>query len=220
MKAALVGHGPSLLKSPLGAEIDGHDAVIRIKRCWPLIDGYPQFYGTKTDHVVGSLKIAHDLVTRWRERGVDSFWVFDDSRTYGKDYPVPEGARCDPLLCKRWRDEYLELRHTQKLAECQRPSEHISDEKGHRHQSAGSHAIMYALEWLRPECLSLYGFDSLIGGRFIYSVTRGTDWMQYPDHNWSAEAKLLREMAGYYGYSIVHTDGGVERTQLWRNDAA
>lgn len=220
MKIAIIGHGPSLLNGYRWEDIDRHDAVVRIKRCWNLVESYPQHYGQRTDYVCGSLKIAPDLCHGWGKRGVRNWWVFDDSRTYGRGVPVPEGAYCDSELCKRWRDEYLAIRQPYTLADGQQAYDGLSDECGHKHQSAGSHAIMYALALLRPEMISLYGFDSIATGAFTWSVTRGKQWHQYPDHNWRAESVLLDKMAEHYGYSIARFDGPKSMMQLWRNDAA
>ena len=209
MKVAIVGHGPSLLKVQRGREIDSHDAVVRIKRCWNLTENYPQIYGSKTTHVIGSLKIADEFCREWGKRGVKNIWLFEDSRTEGKGFPIPEGAYCNAELCKKWRDIYLTLRKPVTLDPHQKHYVFDTeiDHKGHPHQSAGSHAILYALELLKPETLTLYGFDSLSTGTFTWSVTRGTEWTQYPDHNWPAERLLLNEMAKHYGCQIKVDNG-------------
>lgn len=207
MKTAIVGHGPSLLKARLGSEIDGHDKVVRLKRSWGLPADYPECYGTRTDIAVGSLVVAESLIKGWTQRGVASFWLFYDTRTDALD-PVVEGdVKLDKELCQHWRMIYRDLRPVVTLEKAQKQTSGLSDDRGHLHPSAGMHAIIYALHFDKPDTLSLYGFDSLITGRFTWSVTRGMEWMQYPDHNWAAEREMLETVAAHYGYHVTPVIG-------------
>ena len=162
MKVAIIGHGPSLLKAQKGQEIDGHDVVVRIKRSWQLPEIYPEFYGTRTDYVCGSMTLGEGVVKPWHDKGVRKFWLFVDQRT--KDLPTAMeetldrdygGVHCDRELCAKWRDIYINLRWPIERDPQQVMNALLSDEMGHRHQSAGSHAIMYALDVLRPKSISL-----------------------------------------------------------------
>lgn len=213
MKVAIVGHGPSLLKRQRGKDIDAHDVVVRIKRSWQLPEIYPEFYGTRTDIVCGSMTLGEGVIKPWHDKGVRKFWIFVDQRT--KDLPTAMeealhrdygGVHCDRALCEKWRNRYIDLRWPIERDPQQVMNALLSDEMGHRHQSAGSHAIMYALDVLKPKSISLYGMDSLTSGVFVWSITRGPEYKTYPDHNWRAEKELLLAMATDYGYSIVEKE--------------
>ena len=206
MKAIIVGHGPSLLPRELGSKIDTYNKVIRLKRCQETLK-HPSIYGSKTDIVCGSWTIGSQL------KGVKSpeYWVFLDSRhasVLQKDIEamiesfLPSDCLIDQELCSTWNKVYFDNRDFYPIEEMTERKK-TSDEKGHFHMSAGLHAVMYALEYLKPDELTLAGFDNLLSGKQeTWSVTRGPDWKQYPDHNWKAERITLGLMAEKYGVEI------------------
>lgn len=217
MRMAIIGHGPSMMHKPLGEQIDGFDVVVRMKRTWDLPERYPTFYGSRTDIVCGSLTLGASMIEPWHERGVREFWLFSDSRH--DDWPKSVereladrfgNVYCNRSLCNIWRAKYITLREDIVLAESQVRSEGLSDEKGHKHQSAGSRAIMYAMA-RQPDAIALFGFDSLVSGEFTWSITRGPDYRKYPDHNWQAESRLLGEMCRHFGYTdAIYKDQNLE----------
>lgn len=207
MRMAIVGHGPSILQRPVGDQIDACDFIVRLKRSWELPGQYPKFYGSKTHAVCGSLTLGEGMIRPWVDRGVNEFWLFSDSRhedwpkSFERDLHERYGnVYCNRPLCKVWREKYLSLREDIKRAAQQVRSDNLSDDLGHKHQSAGSHAIMYAMA-RQPESIALFGFDSLLSGEFTWSITRGPDYQQYPDHNWHAERRLFGELCNHFQYN-------------------
>ena len=212
MKACIVGHGPSLCAQPFrGKDINSHDTVIRLKRSWNLLDR-PDLFGVKTDVVCGSYVVGEGLINPWSK----NYWLFLDTRTLQTpdvdlksviDRFKPNSCLIDRDLCRQWINYYRALRvpfDQDKLQEGKGP---LSDGLGHLHFSAGMFAILYALKHLKPETLNLYGFDNVKSGHFAWSVTRGPDWKQYPDHNWKTESILLADVAKHYGYGVYDRQG-------------
>jgi len=211
--ACIVGHGPSLLKHEWGDTIDSHDTVIRLKRSKTLLEK-PRVYGTRTHIVMGSLVIAPAMVREWDVR---EYWFFLDTRTKALcnqaiaafRQTVPVLTLIDRELCLDLIKDYQELRQSIELDSRQKPKGpesnagkvNLSDDKGHLHPSAGMFAVAYTLRHVKPDMLRLYGFDNVLKGFFDWSVTRGPDWKDYPDHNWKAESLLLGKLAKQYGYS-------------------
>ena len=165
-----------MLWEPMGQIIDTYDKVIRLKRCQDTLK-HPDYYGTKTDVIGGSLTIAGQL------RGIGNapeYWVFVDSR-HTKFDPVelarvPQmfgNQRCilDKALCDDWDQRYRDKRDQM-------------GGHGHNHTSQGFKAIVYALQHMTLDSLTLVGFDNVLTGEFTWSITRGPDWKKYPDHRW------------------------------------
>lgn len=203
MRCAIVGHGPSLLRGERGKEIDSYDCVIRLKRSWQLLK-YPLHYGSRVDIALGSLKTMPAMAEGWP--GV-RLWAFQDTRT--EDWP-PEtwtryGAECSPLLCRHLIERYRAIRGRMVLDDAQTTKGALSDDHGHLHPSAGMFSIAMAMHDMQLSELALFGFDSLVSGVFDWSVTRGPDYREYPDHNWQAEARLLRELATEHGMDLDST---------------
>lgn len=190
MRAIIVGHGPSMLAEPMGSLIDEFDKVIRLKRCQGTLEE-PDYYGTKTDIVGGSLTIAGHL------RGIGNakeYWVFLDSRHTDASPETLAGipyifrgyeTLMDKDLCNYWDKQYRELRDDM-------------GGPGHDHTSQGFKAIVYACHHLSPDELVLVGFDNVMTGRFTWSITRGPEWQHYPDHRWDVEHALLEKVQEEY----------------------
>lgn len=207
---AIVGHGPSMKSASLGAEIDAHDEVMRLKRSSHLLKDRKN-YGRKVTHVCGSFVVGLALQEDWPQ--CKSFYLFTDSRNEDVDQKTISlvansfnSSRClvSHSLCQYWSQMYRGNRIDADWDARQESKGAISDELGHKHPSCGFFSIVYALHDLAPEKITLYGFDSLTSGKFDYSVTRGEHWQQYPDHNWATESKLLPVLAMYYGYSYSY----------------
>jgi len=187
----IVGHGPSLLGRGLGEEID-REPTVRLKRCQHLL-GDPD-YGSRIDYVCGSWTIRNGLPEAKK-------WVFLDSRHENvteSECLSFDGVVFQPL-CRRWNAYFRELRGPYTRHPKTVPSH--SDDMGHRHMSAGLHAILYACELGFKE-IRLWGFDNVLSGEFTWSVTRGPQWNEYPDHRWDVERRLLELIKSDYGADI------------------
>ena len=204
-RLAIVGHGPSMLSGENGSRIDECE-VMRLKRSSHLLKD-PIHYGSKTDYVTCSFTIGDQIQGDWPQ--VKWFFLFTDTRNQGltkqsiehtRALLKPAEACVDPALCNYWIMAYRENRLCQNLDARQETKGPLSDEYGHLHPSAGFFSILYSMVYLKPSMIELFGFDSLTSGKFDWSVTRGEDWRNYPDHNWSTEHKLLPWLAKIYGY--------------------
>jgi hypothetical protein len=215
MNLAIIGHGPSLLKTKLGKEIDSHDEVMRIK-CSAQLLQHPELFGTKTSSVCGSFTIAPALLKNWRDI-CKQFFVFLDSRheetnnaeiRWMRDIFTPEhSCIIDKKLCMEWVKKYQDMRIPTKLNHAQekkktQTGKELSDNLGHKHCSAGMFAIIHAMEYICPDKVTLYGFDNIANGAFDWSLTRGEGWLHYPDHSWATEHLMLFEVAKTYGYDV------------------
>ena len=217
MRACIVGHGPSMCAHEYGPEIDAHDRVIRLKRSTNLLQR-PELFGSRTDIVMGSVVVGAALKGEWSKR----YWLFVDTRTshmcdielagIQRQFFPEYSCLIDKDLCMKWISIYqgmretptLDSRQVKKATDIDGAVRPLSDDLGHLHFSAGMFAIIYAFEHLKPKELNLYGFDNVRTGAFDWSVTRGEDWKEYPDHNWQTEAKLIQVVAKEYGYTINH----------------
>jgi hypothetical protein len=186
-----------MLENKHGKFIDSHDVVIRQKRCSDTLK-HPEQFGSKTTYVCGSYTIAPQLP---QDMPGAEYWVFMDSRH--QEFPpssyewAAENLPCTILkpLCDRWNAKYRAKR---------KPFHHNAqmrrfDELGHPHLSAGFHTILYTCEILRPEAIDLVGFDNIKTGDFTWSITRGPDYVQYPDHCWNIEHDMIAEVEDAYG---------------------
>lgn len=205
---AIVGHGPSMLATKHGKEIDGSDIVVRLKRCQDTLK-YPELYGTRTDIVGGSFTIARALKGIG---GATRYWVFLDSRHINIDARDRESliAHFDPhvveleeQLCSDWDERYRALRDNFTIHPQMKQGEYSDGTLGHNHTSIGMKALLYACHFIRPKTIRLFGFDNLASGRFTWSVTRGPNWNAYPDHRWDVENRLVPEICSTFGTNII-----------------
>lgn len=211
MQACIVGHGPSMLTKQQGFKINQHDKVVRLKDSKNLVLR-PEYFGSKTDIVCGSLVVGARLTGEWS----DEYWLFVDTRTAHipqseldeviKKF-LPNQCHIDRYTCLYWVEQYKRIRNKIKLDRRQELKGPLSDEKGHLHCSAGMFSIIYALSHLKPDELVLYGFDNIYNGTFNWSVTRGMEWRKYPDHNWQAESRMIYDVCKHYGYELKKQDG-------------
>ena len=210
MNAVIVGHGPSVCDWDRGEDIDAHDVVIRLKRSADVLKR-PEIFGNKTDVVCSSAVTWQDTFDMWYPRGCRVFWLFLDTRTFHvsdadidtvRRFFAPAECVIDRKLCERWVEHYRRMRGAIALDARQEDKGTLSDERGHKHCSAGMFAVIHAMALLRPQRLDIVGFDNVATGTFDWSITRGPDWNQYPDHNWKTEARMLDEVAREYGYSV------------------
>lgn len=210
----IVGHGKSMLEHNWGSLIDSHDIVIRQKRCSETLKD-PDHFGTKTDYVCGSLTIAAFLPG---DVPGCEYWAFVDSRHAGVlQDTLSQMAKYVPCtilkdLCDDWNASYRIRREPFMLP----PNVKQFDPLGHPHLSAGFHTILYACEILKPKEITLVGFDNLTSGTFTWSVTRGPDWNQYPDHSWWLEHKMLPEIEDQFDVKLIKAEVPDERTVLAR----
>lgn len=197
MRVCIVGHGPSVMMEPMGHEIDKFDKVIRLKRTAAETLKYPEFFGTKTDIIGGSFTIGYRIMGIG---GAKEHWIFLDSRH--KDIPEErlremrlfykdKNLVMDKALCDEWDERYRKVRDA-----------HPISSEGHNHTSQGFKAIVYAAEFLKPDELVCVGFDNVASGQWTWSITRGPDWNNYPDHRFDIEHGLLDDIHDVYGLGV------------------
>ena len=194
----IVGHGPSLLRMNLGEYIDTRP-VVRLKRCLDTLQ-QPLQYGTRTDAVCGSWTIRNALF----EVPAKEYWTFVDSRhdpTAAEIEAWP--GYLNQTLCEEWNRHYRALRTPWVCPKEQKEGPHSTITLGHRHLSAGFHAILYCCQKWKPKTISLLGFDNMISGTFTWSVTRGPDWTHYPDHRWDLEQQLLLQVEDVFEVKFI-----------------
>ena len=203
MSIVIVGHGPSMLEKERGDIINSFDTVIRQKGIGLIeMRNRPQHFGTKTSAVCGSATIRHQLQTEAEK------WVFFDSRHKGwkPEECDPDVFRMNKPLCDLWNGLYRSMRTEWSPQDHRIVSGRTSDNKGHTHMSAGLHTLIYTCVFLKPETVTLVGFDNVRTGEFTWSVTRGEDWKGYPDHRWDVENKMLNYITTMYGVKIEHLE--------------
>lgn len=162
----------------------------------------PECFGSRIDALVGS----------WNQmrRVEPELWIFIDSR-FGnlssvdiEDAAARTGARIDRPACDYWNSIYRSMRtDVGGFAHYIKQHKVASDDRGHRHMSSGSHALMYACKFLRPDKVTLFGYDNVKSGEFTWSITRGPEWEQYPDHRWDVEKHMVSMFGDAFGVEIV-----------------
>ncbi len=110
-------------------------------------------------------------------------------------------AQIDRKVCDRWNKFYRAQRKSFTMHHGQERKD-TSDNMGHTHMSAGLHTLVYACHFLRPERITLAGFDNVQSGGFTWSVTRGPDWHKYPDHNWATEREMIPYIEDHYQVQV------------------
>ncbi len=186
MKAIIVGHGPSGLRSKAGEYIDSFDIVIRLKTTSKECLRFPKVYGTRVDILGGSWTIGPILRKAIQ---CPEYWIFfdsrhnkiseDDRKLMARHY-IDKRLVMLPALCSEWDETYRRLLPQFSQFGC------------HPHTSSGFKAVLYACEVLQPAKLVLYAFDAIrSGGQHTWSITRGKNWSHYPGHNFRIEAILI-----------------------------
>ena len=51
--------------------------------------------------------------------------------------------------------------------------------------------------------MTCYGFDNVKTGTFTWSLMRGPDWEQYPDHRWDVEKEMARLVAARHDVELT-----------------
>jgi len=209
MRIAIVGNGPSILAHPeYGEMIDNHDKVIRLKRCAATLS-LPLHFGSRTDIIAGSIGIAPELLDIGNKD--THIWVFTDSRPMAQEairsvtqfiFQQNRVVRCFSDLCNQLDARYRDMRipftpdaQTAPVVNLDAPIDENGQTLGHNHTSQGMKAICYALHLLRPDRITLFGFDNVKNGTFTFSLTRGLSHQRYPLHNWPTEKLLLEAIA-------------------------
>jgi hypothetical protein len=160
----------------------------------------PKHFGSKIDFLCGSATIRDKLIADCEK------WIFFDSRHKGWCPENMGDYRMNKPLCDLWNGLYRTMRTDWTNEDHRIVSSRTSDSKGHTHMSAGLHTIIYTCVFLKPDKISLVGFDNVRSGSFTWSVTRGEDWKGYPDHRWDIENKMLNYITTMYGVEIEHLE--------------
>jgi hypothetical protein len=203
MSIIIVGHGPSMLEKERGDIIDSFDTIIRQKAIgMQEMRNRPQHFGNRTNILCGSATIRQQLQAQCEK------WIFFDSRhkTWKPSECDPEVFRSDKPLCDLWNALYRGQRTDWTNEDHRIVGSRTSDNKGHTHMSAGLHTIIYTCAFLKPDKITLVGFDNVRSGEFTWSVTRGEDWKGYPDHRWDIEKKMVDYITTLYKVKIEHLE--------------
>jgi hypothetical protein len=203
MSIIIVGHGPSMLEKERGDVIDSFDTIIRQKAIgMQEMRNRPQHFGRRTNILCGSATIRQQLQAQCER------WIFFDSRhkTWKPSQCDPEVFRSDKPLCDLWNALYRGQRTDWTNEDHRIVGSRTSDNKGHTHMSAGLHTIIYTCAFLKPDKITLVGFDNVRSGEFTWSVTRGEDWKGYPDHRWDIEKKMVDYITTLYKVKIEHLE--------------
>ena len=202
-EVVIVGHGYSSINRGLGPEIDKYKRIVRLKPAsWTIMQENPKDYGKRTDIMCSSWNTRHHA----KQIPANEYWHFLDSRhILVKQIEILNELTLStvlPHVCHKWTSTYVNMRTDNFKRNKAVVSSVYSDEKGHRHMSAGLYAIIYACEILKPKEINLIGFDNVTSGIFSHSLTRGTEWAQYPDHRWDIESMMLGKISEAYKVSI------------------
>ena len=208
MNVIIVSHGPSLIKEPQGDYIDSFEFVVRQKVIAEELLKRPEYFGSKTDAIVGSWNQAPWMSNEFER------WVFIDSRfDHLEDDAIFEmcetyGVKIDKAVCDKWNARFRKQRTAPfRTLPDGMTTTTASDEYGHRHMSSGLHALLYTCHFLRPKAVTLIGYDNVQSGNFTWSLARGPDWKQYPDHLWWLEHKMVPQIAREYRVQINYGEG-------------
>lgn len=197
---AIVGHGPSMANSFFGTTIDSYNTVIRQKAVSSeLVKYHSKDFGQKTDIVCGSYTIREALF--WHPSA--KVWVFIDSRHSDLvNLDKSNKFLLLPEFCNHWNNIYRSLRSSNFIKNSKMSNYSTSSSIGHNHMSCGLHTILYACEILKPKKLTLFGFDNIKNGEFTWSLTRGKEWNQYPDHRWDTENIMVNTISKEYSVEM------------------
>lgn len=192
---AIVGHGPSMHNSSLGKVIDSYKTVIRQKAVSSdLVRRFSNDFGIKTSIICGSYTIKEALF--WDSNA--DIWVFIDSRHENIEIKKDLRFTLLPEVCIYWNNIYRSLRSDNYIRNEKMTIHATSSDVGHNHMSCGMHTIIYACEILKPDKITLFGFDNVKTGNFTWSLTRGETWDKYPDHRWDVEKELISMVSKNY----------------------
>lgn len=187
----LVGHGQSMEGSNRGEKIDQYP-VVRMKKCYLLMERAPQDYGKRTDFAGGTTASIREVIQNYPD--VKEYWAYIKSKYpdqgHKSDQIKPGKVRGKPLVIPselhfKWLDRYYEFRGTDELR-----------------YSTGTGLILIALDRYHPEKVILAGFDSV--GDPENSTHQSVDWhptlkrKKYdwehdPPHDFEAEHYFLRD---------------------------
>lgn len=198
----LVGHGQSMTGSGRGERIDQYP-VARMKKCYLLMEQYPEDYGKRTDFAGGTTAAIQDVIRGFPD--AKEYWAYIKSKypdqghradnvkegTYnGKQVLIPKELHFEWLNC------YYDFRGTDEIR-----------------FSTGTGLILIALHCHNVKKLILAGFDSItdpINSEF-QSVDwspnlprRDYDWVNDPPHDYEAEHYFL------YDYILPAYEAEVE----------
>jgi len=197
MKVAVVGHGTSLTYAGLGKHIDTYDHVIRMVGS-EFSHGDIETYGEKCTAVY-----AHSSQLYHFNRGENTrVWLEDKTPIWCSHY-----AKQDDVETKK-------IIHESKIPNVYNFQKHMNRwydyiEWGPQKITKGTAAIICAVEHLKPESITLFGFDNLVRGnnKFYGSAKHGGVGLQachLVGHNLAAEKKIVAFITGFYKIRLYH----------------
>lgn len=187
MKIAVVGHGPSLKGSGLGAYIDTFDKVVRLKGCYSVLK--TPDYGSLTDAVCASTEVMGNFF----KIQSNEYWAypkkgfFDESVAINAISSLEKPVMIPLKHCNYWNQRFRQM--------------------GARHPnvSTGMAAILIAIKRWSPKEIVLFGFDTLMNPEIEFdrnpSIPR-TGAGPYPNHDWKKENELLTVLSNVYKVGI------------------
>ena len=187
MKVIIVGHGPSLVGKGMGSAIDSYDLVVRLK-------GVNSVMGTDDyGHRCDVLCLSTEVSTLGHTMKPEMFWFYPkkghyDTCVIGKfagDVGIPIIVPLE--LIKGWNKQFLDLGGK------------------HPNVSTGMAAIIIAGHHLRPEKITLAGFDTLVDPKvpFTRNDAIPRTGAGVITHDWETENLLLKQVSEYFGFTVA-----------------
>jgi hypothetical protein len=191
----IVGHGPSLKGACQGPKIDAFDCVVRLKNCYMLLAEYAD-YGRKTDVMCSSTEVLPTIA----KVKAKEYWCYPKKGDYNLagvqqlERKVAGRIRVPQKVSIFWNAAFVELGGK------------------HPNVSTGMAAIIFALEFRKPEVLTLAGFDKVLNPKIEgYESTVPTEFndggKKDTGHDWLKERELLGYLATHYQARIVDIAG-------------
>lgn len=182
MEVVIVGHGPSLVDSNKGQEIDKR-AVVRLKKCDTVISNGKD-YGIRCDYMCSSTEVMGGMLDM----------SFTPKEYWG--YPK-KGSWTQSNEKKMDGNNYIIF-----LDECEKWNVLFRKYAGepYRNYSTGLAAIIIACFHLKPEKIYLAGFDTVLDPKKKYVSRYNKNPID--SHRWDVENKMLPLIEGEYGLEI------------------
>jgi len=186
MEVCVVGHGMSLKGAGLGAKIDKHEQVVRLKNCSDLLENTKD-YGRKTTVMFSSTEVCWQL----HKVVAEEYWCFPKYDAYNTDL-------IDQLRKKVNGPRVRVLAHQSMVW-----NKLFRDMGGkHPNVSTGMAAIISVCELLNPRILHLAGFDTVMNPKLDYISTVPTPFndggTKSTGHDWTAENQLLQFIGEHF----------------------
>lgn len=188
----IVGHGPGIGQGR-GKEIDSHDIVIRFADYF--YNRRDKDFGTKTTYLMTIDQKMADVLNNNVMPEIET-WVFGRPGWTTQEQAIQRIGKFKPYVCtetNQWLKRFKEIGAKGYI------SKRVPDQP---HFSQGLAAIIMAGAKLKPDVLTLAGFDNLIEGKNgnYEALTNNRTINSY--HDFEAENILMEEIATYYEFEV------------------